>query len=57
MQGLGFLKDDSALIEDPTSRADVIGGRREQAHVPVAVVVVVPVDELAAAVEGVVVLL
>ena len=57
MQGGGFLEDDSALIEDPASRAGVDGGRREQAQVPVAVVVVVPVDEPAAAVEGVVVAL
>ena len=57
MQGVGFLEDDSALIEDPASHAGVNGGRGEQTQVPVAVVVVVPVDELAAAIEGVVVAL
>jgi hypothetical protein len=57
MQGVGFLKDDSALIEDPSGRAGVNGGRRERAHVSVAVVVAVPVDEPAAAVKGVVVFL
>ena len=55
MRGVGFLEDEPALIEDPASRAGVNGGRREQAQVPVAVVMVVPVDEPAAAVEGVVV--
>ena len=57
MQGVGFVEDDSALIEDPASRAGVDDGRRDQAQVPVAVVVAVPVDELAVAVEGVVVAL
>ena len=54
MQGVGLFEDHSSLIEDPSCRPGVDGGGREQPQVYVPVVVVVRIDEPAAAVEGVV---
>ena len=54
MQCVGLFEDHSSLIEDPSSSPGVDGGGREQPQVYVPVVVVVPIDEPAAAVEGVV---
>ena len=54
MQGVGLFEDHSSLIEDPSSSPGVDGRGREQPQVYVPVVVVVPIDEPAAAVEGVV---
>ena len=54
MQCVGLFEDHSSLIEDPSSSPGVDGRGREQPEVYVPVVVVVPIDEPAAAVEGVV---
>ena len=52
MQCVGLFEDHSSLIEVPSSDACVNGGGREQPRVHVPVVVVVPIDEPAVAVEG-----
>jgi hypothetical protein len=54
MQRVGLFEDHSSLIEGLSCRPGVDGGGCEQPQVHVPVVVVVPIGEPAAAVEGMV---
>ena len=54
LRGVGPLEDDAPLLEKTASCSGVDRGWGEQAETPVAVVVVVSVEEVAAAFEGVV---